>query len=257
MKPSLPKSPAPTIDLEKTLASPETKRLRNGLRSEKRKQSADESASGSKLTKKQLSDARYEIHRRNTPLGRLGVSALVYATAPKISPILREIQGGKSKALKAMRFSAEPLCVAFLEKYDSISPRDRERLSIEAIALAAKLNILHLWGEIMLAMREHSVNSVKMIAVAEHPEVMKKTIEYAKTPGGNRDRQHVHEMLGALATPKGPTFINKFFAGGQQDDSEQKETPEELVEDVDFVFPDVSVMQEKVQPMRQKMLTGK
>lgn len=127
-------------------------------------------------------------------------------------------------------------------------------MSIEAVALAAKVDIPALLGEILLAMREQSVNTVKLIAIASHPETILKRVEYAKTPGGYRDRDALDTMLGALPSPKGPTFINKFFAGGQQDDAEPKEAPEELVEDVDFVFPDVSVMQEKVQPMRQKML---
>ncbi len=155
-----------------------------------------------------------------------------------------------------MRFSESDLIVRFLEKYDSVPRSDREKLSIEAIALAAKINIPHLWGEIMLAMREHSVNSVKVIAVAAHPEVMKSRVLYAQTPGGYRDRDRIDEMLGAIKPAGGNTFINRFFNVGQNEDSGEKESQEDLVEDVDFAFPDVSVMQEKVQPMRQKMLKG-
>lgn len=203
-----------------------------------------------------MSDARYELTRKNSPLTRLGVSLDEYLAAPKISHILREIQGGKSKALKAMRFADSELIRTFLEKYDSISPRDREKLSFEAIALAAKVNVRHLWGEIMLAMREHSVNSVKLIAVASHPDITKARVLYAQTPGGYRDRDKLDEMLGAIKPANGNTFIGRaFFAGGAREESEDE--PEETSEDLEYVFPDASAMQEKVHPMRQKLLAGK
>jgi hypothetical protein len=141
--------------------------------------------------------------------------------------------------------------------YDSIALRDREKLSIEAIALAAKLDIPALLGEILLAIREHNVNVVKFIAVGSHPEVMKKTVESALLAGGYRDREHIHTMLGALPSPKGPTFINKFFAGASREEEDKPEQPEELMEDVDYIFPDSSVMQDRIQPMRQKLLPGK
>lgn len=171
--------------------------------------------------------------------------------------MLREIRGGRSLAIKAMRFAEGDFIGPFLDKYDSLPIRDRQSLSFEAIALAAQINIRHLWGEIMLAIREHSVNAVKIIAVAAHPDVVRRRVEYAQTPGGYRDRDALDTMLGALPSPKGPTFINKFFAGSTQDPEAEKEAPEELVDDLDFVFPDASEMQERVQPMRQKLLEAR
>jgi hypothetical protein len=206
---------------------------------------------------RKASDRRYELKRKNTPLTRIGVSLEQYREAPKISPILREIPGGKKMALKAMRFSQAECIQKFLEMYDSISWRDREKLSLEAIALAANVDIALLLGEVLLAIREHNVNVVKFIAVGSHPEVMKKTVESALLTGGYRDREHIHTMLGALPSPKGPTFINKFFAGASREEEDKPEQPEELMEDVDYIFPDSSVMQDRIQPMRQKLLPGK
>lgn len=108
-------------------------------------------------------------------------------------------------------------------------------------------------------MREHSVSKVKVLAVANHPEVMRRRIEYAQLPNGYRDRDALDIMLGALPTPKNTTnFINKVFTNGAKDESEEDEKPTEVIENVeDFAFPDVSVMQERAQPMRQKLLAGK
>jgi len=111
-----------------------------------------------------------------------------------------------------------------------------------------------LLGELLLAMREYSVTSVKVIGIGRHPEVMQKTVENALLPGGVRDREILHTMLGALPQKSGATFIDKFFAGSSQTKEPESAEPERFEEDLDVIFPDVSLMQERVQPMRQKLL---
>ena len=160
----------------------------------------------------------------------------------------------------------------FLEKYDEIPERDRESLTIEVIALAAGVDARALLGEILLAAREHSVNRVKLLAVEAHPDVMEKRIEYAKTPGGYRDRDALDTILGALPRSK-TTFIDKFYAGSEtqapdlpdsEGEGEEEETKAEaireaaaMVEDENFVFPDSEVMQERVTAaLKQKQLKG-
>lgn len=163
-------------------------------------------------------------------------------------------------ALKAMRFSSGDLVRRFLKKYDDIAERDRNSLSIEAIALSEGIDVSHLLGEIALAMREYSVTTVKMIAVSAHPDTMKARVKFAKQEGGSRDRDALDTMLGALPPNKGggSTFINKFFAGGSREVEEpveiREEPPEELVADLDFCFPDSDKMQGRLQPMRQRLL---
>jgi hypothetical protein len=156
-----------------------------------------------------------------------------------------------------MRFSDDPLIITFLEKYDSLGERDLQSLPLQAVALSAGLNVKHLWGEMMLAIREHSVSSVKIIAVSAHPQITKSRVEFAQTPGGFRDRDALDEMLGALKPSAGNTFIGKFFAATTKEMPENEEQASEMVDDLEFMFPDSSVMQEKVQPMRQKVLEAK
>jgi len=171
---------------------------------------------------------------------------------------LKETNGGKSLAIKAMRFSEAPLVQEFLAKYDSIPERDRKSLTFAAIALAAKLNVRHLWGEMMLAIREQSVSHVKLIAVAAHPLVTRSRVKFAQEVGGYRDRDALDTMLGALPKGAGISIMNKIFTGSEEkSEEEDTSTIQELTDDVDLVFPDVSKMQERVQPMRQRLLEGK
>ena len=193
------------------------------------------------------------LPRKDYLLKREHVSKEALAQAPRITDILKEVRGGLSLAIKALRFSEEQTSIAFLEKWDSFGTRDQQALGIEGVALAANLNIKHLWGEMMLAIREHSVNSVKIIAVAAHPMITKKRVEFAKTAGGVRDRDALDTMLGALPKSQGISIFNKIVTGGKDEDSER----EEMVEDANFIFPDSSIMQDKVQPVRQKILEAK
>lgn len=197
------------------------------------------------------------LPRKEYLLKRLGVSKEKLSLAPDIDSILREHRGGKKLAIKSLRFSDDPIAKAFLEKYDSLGDRDLQSVPIQAIALVAGVDPKHLLGEILLAIRECSVNSVKLIAMAAHPIITKKRIEFAQTPGGFRDRDKLDEMLGAIKSPAGSTFINKFFAATTKEMPENEEEAEELVDDLDYMFPDSSVMQDKVQPMRQKVLESK
>lgn len=199
------------------------------------------------------------LPRKIDALKRLKVDPEKLSAAPNITEILKETRGGLTLALKAMRFSQSPLIQAFLSKYDSLPTRDRERVPIEAVALAADIDIRHLWGEIMLAVREHSVSAVKVIALAAHPDVITKRVEFAKTPGGYRDRDALDTMLGALPKPGGATFIDKIFVTRpdekkEKDEDDEPESNEGTVDDLDYIFPDASEVQERIQTARQKLL---
>lgn len=193
-------------------------------------------------------------NRKKEALKRLGVTEQQLESNPKITPILKETRGGIKHAVEALRFSNNPAIKEFLEKYDSIPARDREELNLEAVAIAVEIDIRLLLGEIMLSVREHSVSRVKMIAIASHPDVIKKRVEFAKTPGGYRDRDALDTMLGALPKANAATFIDKVIFGNQEKKADADEPEEESMSDEDFIFPDASEIQEKIQPMRQRML---
>jgi hypothetical protein len=157
-----------------------------------------------------------------------------------------------------MRFSTyDETIAAFLEKYDSIAEGDRRRIPWEAVALAAKIDIHRLTGAILFALQAASVNTVKVIALTAHPSVMRSTVDFAKLPSGEKDRTTIHQALGFLPSPKGPTFIGKavFGAGGKEND----QPPDNAVfgedDDLDELFPPANAMQERLSPIRQRLLT--
>lgn len=194
------------------------------------------------------------LTRNQAALDRLKVTPEQLAQVSDITSVLKQIPKGKTLAFAAMRFSSSPAIKNFLARYDAVPEGDRTHLPMEAIAIAAEIDPTYLLGEIMLAMREHSVTQYKLHAIAGHPEIIKSRLKFAKREGGFRDRDAVDQIMGALPSKQqGTTFINKFFAG-KADEPGDEDKPQTFEDDLDVIFPDVSLMQERVQPMRQKVL---
>jgi hypothetical protein len=193
-------------------------------------------------------------------LKRLKISPEQVAKVPQITPIFKKAEGGLKGVLDAMRFCREDETIAqFLRKYDSISGVDRERLPWEAIAIKAKIDIQQLTGAIMFALQASSANIVRMLAWSAHPAVMQKTIDYAKLPSGEKDRSMLHTGLGWLPSAKGPTFIGKQVAvfGGRESTENNPAAPVSTFDgddDLDQLFPSSSDMQQKLVPIRQRLL---
>lgn len=164
-----------------------------------------------------------------------------------------------------MRFAPNDESIRdFLAKYDSIPSGDRERMPWEAIALSVGIDMNTFLGAVMFALQNHSVNTVKLIAVTSHPKITEARVRFAQLPSGEKDRFALDTAMGFLPSPKGPTFIGKAIFGGasqavsgsDKDDDDDTPTGGIYVDDgdLDNLFPPSSAMQEKLIPIRQKLL---
>jgi hypothetical protein len=184
--------------------------------------------------------------------------------------IKKDVKGGLKVALEAMRFSMEDTEIkAFIRMYDKIPVGDRECLSWEAIALAAKVNPKHLLGAIRLAIENHCWNRSRFIAVSNHPAITKARVLYGLAHvGAEKDRTALDIQVGALQGPKAPTInVNQqvaSFPGSRKDDDDgntiQIQNPDQpRITDTkvfERLFPSPSDVQEKLVPIRQRLLEG-
>jgi hypothetical protein len=209
--------------------------------------------------------------RSSLTLKKLKVKPEVLLSAPNITGMIKTtVLGGLKAALEAMRFSTDDAEIrAFLKVYDKIPVGDRNRVPWEAVAIAAKINPKYLLGAVQLAVQTHCFNRSRFIAISNHPDVMDKRVEFAKMPGGEKDRTALDIMNGALASPKGPTFIGtqqvavfggRGKAAPKPDDSDDDGKTVNAVSDSDdpfgALFPSPTDMQEKLVPIRQRLLEG-
>jgi hypothetical protein len=150
-----------------------------------------------------------------------------------------------------MRFSPDDTIAAFLSKYDSIPSGDRERLPVEAIALAAGLDVATLLGSVMLALQAQAVSAVKIIAMTAHPKITQARVVWGQTPFGEKDRTALDTAMGFLPSPKGPTFIGKaIFGSGKAEEVEDEDSGSTLE---DRLFPPANEMQQRLVPIRQRL----
>lgn len=207
------------------------------------------------------------MDRTKEALKRLKVSPEELNSSPQITPQLKMAAGGLKAVLRAMRFAADdPDIAIFLAKYDAIPAGDRDRLPWEAIAIAAGVNIKHLLGAIHLALQANSVSAVKIIAVTNHPKIIQARVKFGQLPSGEKDRTALDTAMGFLPSPKGPTFIGKAIFGAgtansspasaKDDDDDDSPEPTAIFDNDDFdnLFPPSNAMQEKLVPIRQKLL---
>ena len=201
-------------------------------------------------------------------LKRIGVDPVALRSAPEITPLLKNADGGLKAVLGAMRFVADdPTIAAFLEKYDAIPACDKEQVSWEAIALAAGLDLRVFLGSAMLALQSQAVNMVKIIAMTNHPRITKARVKYGLLPSGEKDRTALDTAMGFLPSPKGPTFIGKAVFGsgkqtmtaqgaghGDDDDDDGPVIDADDDPDLDTLFPPSNDIQQKLIPIRQRML---
>jgi hypothetical protein len=132
--------------------------------------------------------------RKARALRKLGVSADQVASATQITPLLKDRIGSLKPVLSALYLSRNPVVNSFLDKRDSLGAWARENTCWEAIALSAGIDLEHFLGAAMLALREFG----KHIALSHYGDVLEKRIEYAKLPGGWREREALDKLLGFL-----------------------------------------------------------
>ncbi len=187
------------------------------------------------------------------------VTAKELEAAPQITPLLKKADGGLKRVLMAMRLAQDEVISVFLEKYDAIPARDRDSLPMEAVALAAGVDVSHLLGSIMMALQAQAVNAVKIIAMTSHPKITQARVRFGQLAGGERDRTALDTAMGFLPSPKGPTFIGKAIFGSGKNVMEQQgagddDDASDDSPDVDRLFPPANAMQEKLTPIRQRLL---
>jgi hypothetical protein len=213
---------------------------------------------------------------RALALARLHVTQEQLDRAPDITTTLKNTaDGGMPRVFSAMRFSQDEIIVAFLDKYDALPPTERKTVPIEAIALAAGLNLHQLLGSITLALTAHAGNSVKILLTTHQPRITRARIKNGQLPGGYRDRDAIEYANGTLPQPSkagGGIFINNkaifgtgatamneqrsIGQGGKDDEAEADDQTDPADYDLDKIFPPANRMQEILTPIRQRLLPG-
>jgi hypothetical protein len=213
----------------------------------KRSQSPDVSRDSSRKLKR-------PVDRKFQALRRLGISASDLAKSINISSDLKEVLGSHKKIIETMRFSQDQCIDDFFAVYDNLPVGDRDLIPIEAIAIKASVSLSALYGATLIALRLRNGQKSAMLAMKAHPEVLRKTIQYAKLPGGERDRRAIDTAVGFLPTSKG-TNISFNMLNGVPQLAPPKEDSEDDDDGFAEMFPSITSSQEEFSEDRRKLLS--
>lgn len=214
---------------------------------------------GSKISSKPLAERLPpEDSRAGQAVRRLGVTMDQLRKSPDISQILARSVGPRQRIIDALRFSSDPAAVDFLNIYDELPAGDRQNVPFEAVCIAGNILPASVLGAVMMAARIVGAQESAITTMIEHPEVVRKTIQFAKDlPGASADRKMVHDAVGWLPTPKGgggSVNVNLNANGNPQLGNSEDDEEETF----DTAFPSVNQELEKWGEKRRKLLeTGK
>lgn len=193
-------------------------------------------------------------------LKRLGVAQHDLDRFPNITNTLKRSVGGHEKIIEMLRFSGDPGAQALLQVYDDCPVGDRKYISIEAYCIKASVSPALILGAVVMSAKQLMGQESALLTIMEHPEVVRKTIQYAKElPGASADRKMVHDAVGYLPTAKGGGVGVNFYLGDRNTPPPAAPTSEnEPEESADFAFsaafPSIGKNLEKWGEMRRNKL---
>lgn len=145
--------------------------------------------------------------RADQAIERMGITAEEMVRHPNVTEILKRTIGSRENIIAMMRFSSDDSINQFLDIWDRVPQGDQTVIPFEAICIKGRVNAMALLGATVATAKVVMGNESALVTMMEHPEVVRKTIEYAKTlPAASADRKMVHEATGWL--PRNGLQIN-------------------------------------------------
>ena len=132
---------------------------------------------------------------------RLGVTPDQVGAVRPLSLLVRKLEGKRAEAIGLLRSSEDPAARAFLQVYDDAPTASRNQLPLEAFCIAAGIPNRRLWEVIAGEKFERDAMVCAAIVGTNLPEIMQKTVEFAKEPTRWRDRMALLSATGFLPTP--------------------------------------------------------
>ena len=92
---------------------------------------------------------------------------------------------------------------AVMECYRGLKVRERATVTPEYVCDLAGVDPADFAAEVMRVLAKYSGDTSTVIAAVEHPEIVRKSIQFAKKEAGHRDRKMIFEHSGFLPQKSG------------------------------------------------------
>lgn len=155
-----------------------------------------------------MRQSRTASERRTDAYARLGVEPNAVAASSHVTHLLRRLEGGERRAIEYLRGSDTSEARKFISVFDdlTLSRSARDLLPFEAFCLAAGLSPVRMVEVIVGAAITQGAQVGALIAAAAHPDIVQLSVDMAKLPTGEKDREFQLKHAGFLPQPKGNTI---------------------------------------------------
>jgi hypothetical protein len=119
--------------------------------------------------------------------------------------LLRKAGLGKT-AIEYLKFSRDEQARRIVALYGSLNATERKAVTIDYLIMAAGADVHHISGVVQEELSRVRGIEAGFLACMDGPNVMRKTIEHAMTPKGQKDRELVLRIVGFLPTPPQRSF---------------------------------------------------
>jgi len=139
--------------------------------------------------------------RTLSPLRRACVSlGLPLDARPRtnLARTLRTAGLGKT-AIEYLKFSEDEQARRIVELHYSLkNATERKAVTIDYLIMAAGADVHHVWGVIQEELSRAMEIEAKLLACVNAPDVTRKAVKYAMSPGGYEDRELLMRIVGAV-----------------------------------------------------------
>jgi hypothetical protein len=156
-----------------------------------------------RLTKSQK--VAYEFYNR---LGITGDDVREQVLVTAAFKPFGEGSNGQAIAIEYLRASESKSAKKFLEVYDDATQSERDALTFEEFAAAAKVKSNILLGDIVAASATLSDATAKITALLAQQEIVASTVARAKTDAGIKEKEIILKHTGFIPSPKGGPQVN-------------------------------------------------
>jgi hypothetical protein len=112
-----------------------------------------------------------------------------------LSRLLRKAGLGKT-GIEFLKFSNDDQARRILDLYHALSATERKAITIDYLAMAAGVDIHHVWGMIQEGLSRVAEAETVLVACINASDITHKAVEYALTPDGYADRELIMRILG-------------------------------------------------------------
>lgn len=122
---------------------------------------------------------------------------------PRITPMLKSVDGGIEHCVQALRAHDDDDARLFVGVWDRCTAQDRKHLTVEELAHAAGVGSLRLAEVCQTALFLYGNMQTQMMLAAGLPQIVRTSIQQAKTKRGLADREWMLKAGKILPIPKG------------------------------------------------------